>query len=363
MPVKVAVIGGGIIGLAATAELARAGAEVRCYEAATVAGAQSKGTTRIFRHAHGDPRLVELAVRASGKWSTWEMRFGRRLVGPEGLIITGDEIVPLWERAMQEGGAPSRSLTRKEGEKLLPIAKLPDCAVLFDPAGGATRVRRTVDLLRADIGQRLYLQRVEQIDDGDGGCVITTAADTWQCDEIVIAAGIDTSALAAQVDLAIPVNIFLHSRFTFLLRDEYRDRSLSCWIDDSGLIGNGWHSYCQPVGTTGRYAVGVSWEAQQCTPEVGADVVGEESRAVAQEYVRQALPGVDPTPVDEIRCIFNEYSFSDGGDGFMARRRGRVTAFYGNNLFKFAPLIGDLLKDTVVNGALPPELQPAAIEA
>src|SRR5450759_4573016 len=85
MPKRVAIVGAGIVGLATASELIRAGAEVRLYEKAAVGASQSKGSTRIFRQAHGDPRLVELAMRARRKWRHWEERFGRRLIGHEGL--------------------------------------------------------------------------------------------------------------------------------------------------------------------------------------------------------------------------------------------------------------------------------------
>jgi hypothetical protein len=40
----------------------------------------------------------------------------------------------------------------------------------------------------------------------------------------------------------------------------------------------------------------------------------------------------------------------------MARRSGGVTALYGNNLFKFAPLFGELLCRTALTGVLADEL-------
>lgn len=362
MTVRVAVVGAGIVGLATASELIRAGAEVRLYEKESVAGAQSKGSTRIFRQAHGDPRLVELAIRARQKWRDWEERFNRRLIGDEGLIVSGAETVPVWEAAMSAAGAPHRRLTEEERRERFPIGQLPEAPALFDPEGGATRVRRAVDLLRAEIGAHLHLTAVTALEPRGSGCVIHTAEGDWACDEVVLTAGIDTAEIARTIGLEMPVEVRLHSRFTFKIRERFRTLPQSCWIDDSRLVGAGWQSYGQPVGTTGRYALGVSWNDQPCTVEVGADTVSRESLVVARRYIRAALPGLEPEPVDEIRCTYVEGSFLDAhGDGFAALRRDRITAFYGNNLFKFAPLLGELLARSTLLGSVPAELELRAV--
>ena len=357
MTLRVAVVGAGIVGLATASELIRAGAEVRLYEKGEVGAARSKGSTRIFRHAHGDPRLVELAMRARLGWRDWEERFGRRLIGNEGLIVTGAEIVPLWEAAMATAGAPQHRLTDRECAERLPIGRLPAVPALFDPGGGATRVRRIVELLQVEIGGHLHMVEVSAIETNGSGCVVHSAAGEWACDEIVLTAGADTGQIARGVELELPVELRLHSRFTFEIREPYRHQTQSCWIDDSGAVGPGWRGYAQPVGTTGRYALGVGWEGEPCTVEVGAETVSRESLDVARQYVDAALPGLDPEPVDEIRCTDFESSLLDeNGDGFTALRRDRVTAFYGNNLFKFAPLLGELLAQGALHGEVPPEL-------
>src|SRR5919199_489902 len=78
MSTRVAVVGAGIVGPAAASALRRAGVTVRCFEQATPGHAESAGLTRIFRHAHGDPALVHLAMQARANWGAWERRYGRR---------------------------------------------------------------------------------------------------------------------------------------------------------------------------------------------------------------------------------------------------------------------------------------------
>ena len=59
---RVAVVGAGIVGLSTAAALSDRGASVTVFERGVPGDGQSGGSGRIFRHAHDDPRLVELAA-------------------------------------------------------------------------------------------------------------------------------------------------------------------------------------------------------------------------------------------------------------------------------------------------------------
>lgn len=360
MSTKVAVVGAGIVGLAAATALRDAGVDVRCFDKATPGQAQSAGLTRIFRYAHTDPALVRLAMQARVAWQVWERRCGRRLVGDGGMIVTGTTLVKQWERALREAGAPCHELTTAEARDLLPIGRFPDGVALWDPSAGAIRARRTIDFLRAGLADGLVHAEVLELVATSAGMRVCTASDTWECDEVLVAAGVDTPRLAAQVGLHLPTDLVRASRFTFALRGPRPNRPLACWVDQSGAYGPALFCYGQPVGTTAQYAVGVEPDGVGYPETMDVEDVSRRSCAVTQRYVQAALPELDPEPVAEVQCLHNSMT-TPNGDGFGAARSGATTIVYGNNLFKFAPLLGELLGRVIVQKEVPVELRADGI--
>ena len=94
--------------------------------------------------------------------------------------------------------------------------------------------------------------------------------------------------------------------------------------------------YALPLGSTGRFAVGM--HDYRATPTM--------------------FDGLEP--VGRMECVSLEAPWLDErGDGFLALRDGRVTAFGGSNLMKFGPLLGDRLARSVLDGAVHPDLTGA----
>lgn len=352
----VAVVGAGVVGLATADALARRGSDVRCFEVATPGHAQSGGLTRIFRHRHDDERLVALAVQARRAWQQWEQRCGRRLLGAEGAVFAGATDGD-GERLTRHGVSHRFVDPARLGE-VFGLAAPTTGRVLVDEPAGASRARRAIRALQAWVGERIERVEVLGVTHTTRGVQVQTGQGAVSARHAILCAGAATPRLAAGAGLALPVEQSLQARPSFRIRAGYAAAPAPCWVDTTGEHGE--RVYGSPVGTTGRYAVGLSGDTDGVVlPEdgrvpAGTDVTEQVDRITG--YVRRALPGLEPVPESVKLCIST--MLSTGHDAFGAWQAGAITAFAGQNLFKHAPVLGEMLADVATTGEVADLLRP-----
>jgi sarcosine oxidase len=344
----VAVIGAGIVGLATADALVQAGSAVTVYDRAAPGSGQSGGVTRVFRHRHaGRPDLTALAVRSREAWRAWEERFGCDLVGPGGVISAGPDTDGRL-RELRVAGVRAHLADEAEQARLLPPLRPFAGPVVVDEDGGPIRVRAIVDALAGGLAERLRTTEVLGVRSRAGGGAEVLAADgVYRHDVVVVCAGVGTAALARGVDLELPVTVHHHLRLTFPLREPRpADTTLACLLDGTGEHGPG--AYGSPTPDGRHYGLGLGGEEGLPETDDPAALSALQERTI--EYVRDAFPGLRPEPVGARLCPITR--LPQGDDAFAAWRAGDVVVFAGNNLFKHAPVLGDLLARSALDGAV-----------
>ena len=163
-----AVVGAGIVGLCTAYALLEQGAELRVYELGRPGNGQSAGESRIFRHAHDDPRLVSFTAEGRAIWSQWEGELGTELVSRDGVVAIGDP-VPGRLSKLERAGVEAVAIDREAVAERLPIFAGYDGPAMADPGGGAIRVRAAVEALAGRLGERIRAEEVISLrPDGDG---------------------------------------------------------------------------------------------------------------------------------------------------------------------------------------------------
>lgn len=326
---EVAVVGGGITGLSTAYALRRRGVEFVCFEAAAPGSGQSAGRTRVFRHGHDDARLVRLAVRARAQWERLERELGMRLLGREGVLICGPNVA---ERAaaFEAAGVPARLVGRSEQAGVLPVFEPPEDEALLDELGGSIDVRTVIDGLAAALGDRLVAARVFEVRERDDGVELHTSEGLWSAERAILCPGAQLHELTAGLGLDIPLKIELHTRASFPVRES--GAPLACLQDRSGVHGE--TVYAAPMPDRREYAIGLGGELE---PPV------DEALARLTRYVERGMPGLDPEPAGARLCQTSILPW--GADAFAVWRTGSIDVVAGANLFKFGPLLGELLAD------------------
>jgi sarcosine oxidase len=323
------------------AAFAKRNLDATCFDKNSPMLERSAGSSRIFRLAHIEPELVELAIRSQQIYQGWEEVSGAELIQRTGTVISGDQIAD-WGKAMAAAGA-SHMFVGSDSELLrLPTANVPS-DLLVDTGGGVLQARRIADFLISLTRNSVRRARVCAIEQTGDSVRVFTASSAEIFDAVVICAGSATAMLAADVGIYVPIALAHHARFTFKLARG--TPTLQCWITRSA---SGLSTYQHSSGPE-EWAVGAHLPLDQTVWEVGVERAVERCREVTVGYVEESLELVDSTVIDEMHCTIAP----ETGDGFKVVRNGQVLAVHGENLFKLAPVIGELLADATVNGSIP----------
>ena len=231
----IGVVGAGIVGLCTAFALRERGASVRVYESGFPGRGQSAGETRIFRHAHDDPRLVAFAQESRALWDEWADRLGVELLSDDGAVVLG----PAVQRRLallEDAGVPARAIGPSELSEWLPQLARYEGPALLDEAGGALRVRAAIAALTAELGDDLVTEEVISVRPTGWGTVEVRGVGTRaEHAKVVVCAGRGTARLARGAGLDLPLRFGAAARVTFDVVDH--SERLACLQDGSDAFG------------------------------------------------------------------------------------------------------------------------------
>jgi sarcosine oxidase len=140
-----------------------------------------------------------------------------------------------------------------------------------------------------------------------------------------------------------------HARFTFPFDEPPGWTPWAAWIDSPppGSSPVGLATYQHRSGP-GRWSVGGSVDPALVAWDVGREAAVAASRKVVLAHVRERL-ALEPRVVDTLYCNHEP----DAGDGVAFRRAGPVLTVHGENLMKFAPVLGEGLAAAVLHDRTP----------
>jgi sarcosine oxidase len=339
--IDVAVVGAGIMGLAATRALAQAGRRVTCFEQFQVGHSRgsSHGTSRIFRLAYEDPAYAQSAHEALPLWRDLERELDERILHTTGSLDVGGDLRG-FRSALAGAGVEAEMLQAEDIRSRFPTLRLPDAAALFHAEGGVLHAdRATAALARSALASGAVIaegMRIGRLDQDDGGVLLDTSEGTVGARAVVVAAGAWVRDLIGELPVSVTRETVAHFR---LAQDGLPTVIDHEQPDVPTLLS---HQATYALASPGiGLKVGVHRSGAPADP--GKE--GAPDRAVLDTLVRWARERyelLEPDPAFVETCLYT----STEDERFLVERRGRIvvcSACSGHG-FKFAPVLGKQLQ-------------------
>jgi sarcosine oxidase len=350
----VAIIGAGLLGLAAGRALAARGHDVVVLEQAEIGhpASGSKGSCRIFRLGYPDPEYVTAARRAGELWRVLEAESGRCILLPTPQLTFGAGLRAVQE-AMTAAGAPCELLTAAAAAERFPAVRVGGMALL-EPESCVIAADAALDALAAGVPEiRTGVRALRLIDDGRHVSV-GTSAGAVTARTAVITAGPWSGALLAPLGVALPGRPTLEQ--VAYLRPAGPTAGTPIFICHADRA-----PYGLPVPDSQLYKIGIHPSGPPTDPNAQDQSADGYLLGKLSEVAARYLPGFDPEPAATERCIYDTSPDED----FVVDRIGNVVVGSGTSGhgFKFGPLFGEWLADlatgltTETAGGLAPELR------
>jgi|SRR5271165_555212 len=331
----VAIVGAGLLGLAAGRALTARGRDVVLLEQAEIGhqGAGSKGSCRIFRLGYPDPEYVAAARQAGELWRQLEAESGRAILLPAPQLTFGTGLRAVRD-AMNRAGAPCELLPAGEVAQRFPAIRTSGPA-LFEPDSCVTAADQALAALADGVAEIRTGVRVASLADEGTRVTLRTGNGPVTARVAIITAGPWSGGLLETLGIALPSRPTLE-QVAYLRPAVLGNRPPPIFIS------HGTQSpYGLPVPGSALYKIGIHPSGPVADPDARDQPADDYLVARLSEVARRFLPGYDPVPARTERCVYDNTPDQD----FVLDRVGNVVIGCGTSGhgFKFGPLFGEWL--------------------
>ena len=308
---KVAIIGGGVMGLATGWALRRRGIDASVYEQFEVGNAHgsSHGRSRIFRLAYAEDHYVRLAQESLRLWRELEAETGETTA-----------------HALERNGVAWERLDREEAERRFPINVPEESFVVTQREAGIVRADKALAAFRGELDVR------------EGRRVVP---DKLDADVVVVTAGPWVNEL---LDEPLPVKTTRETVCYF--RPDAGGRPIPSVVSfKPDRHTHDMYSLYDPL-------YGLKVGAHHAGAEADPNVPGEPDPELVERitvWANETYRLAEAEPVAAETCMYT----TTADESFVLERRGRLVigSPCSGHGFKFAPAIGERLADLALGAA------------
>jgi sarcosine oxidase len=323
---EVAVIGGGVMGLATGWALRRRGVDAVVYEQFEVGNphGSSHGRSRIFRLAYPEEHYVHLAQESLDLWRALESESGETILELYGLVEIVSSLDESTAPTLERCGVAWERLEREEAERRFPIRVPEGAFAVLQPEAGIARADNALEAFKRELDVR------------EGAKV---HPDELDADVVVVTAGSWVNQL---LDEALPVKT-TRETFCYFHPESRPVPSVVSFRHDR--LQHDMYSLHDPVH---GLKVGAHHAGREADPDVRTEPQPELVERIT-EWTRNTYRLAEPEPVALDTCMYT----TTVDESFVLERRGRIVVGSpcSGHGFKFAPAIGERLADLALEAA------------
>jgi len=378
----VVIIGGGVAGLATAYYLSqKENLDIILLESNSIPNPEnsSYGEERMYRRMYSNEYLAELQEQSLKEWFALESQYNCQLLRENGLLFYGEAwdeetiegSIPGARRVMEKKGIPFEALNAKQLQERWPMRPKPDFIGLFESTSGMVWSAKAIDLFRSQAeANGVSIQTGENTislnpSDSNAVAITTSSGKTFLAKQVVIAAGAWTNDLLTSftdpLNLEIWPMLWGHYKVENALRDRFPQ--WFCFQQEKPENNDGGLYYGFPCHTpeTSLIKVGIDW----CPPELRTKTmktfVREPNSQLVQlldRFLRHNWEGIGEC----VGLYCSPYTMTQDTLFVLDKLPGypQISLFTGGSgqAFKFAPLLGKLLAEVVLDRTLSVDLSP-----
>lgn len=378
----VIVVGGGAVGLATGAALAKTDKKALVLEQYAFFNQKgsSAGMSRQFRVQYAQDYMAQLALDSIPYWDALQKTTPETLIDKVGSLWFGDPAVDSQEggihaaiEVMEQLHIPYEAMTAAQIEARFPFKDIPeDYTGFFQKDGGIIDLHATMKALyevcrQAENIDLLEWAKVEDLQSFPGQTItVCTALGDFTADKLVITPGAYVNDVLDHFGLAMDIDIWEMSSAYYR---KTADIKLPTWfVFQEHPLTNLFYGFPEVAWSHSGYirvAPDIPDRILQ-DPSRRTGVPSQRSLALNAKWVQDHMEGLDSTSEFTATCLI---TLSENGKELLldhlptsVPNNDDIWVYTGGWAAKFIPLLGHIMADLALTGKSPYDLSPFQIK-